>query len=187
MTSVSSDLAAKRLEFIRLVVPSASHVAILWDEGNPASRLAVQESEVAAKTLGLTLKSVLVRSPADFEAAFSAMVRDRVAALSITSSPLFTPHRKRLAALAIKHQLPTVGGDRDATEAGILVAYGTNYRNLFRRAATFVDKILKGAKPGDLPIEQPTKFELILNLKTAKALGLTIPPSLLQRADDTIQ
>ena len=187
MTSVSSDLAAKRLEFMRLVVPNASHVAVLWDEGDPASRLAVQESEAAAKTLGLNLKSAPVRSPADFEAAFSAMVRDRVAVLSITSSPMFSPQSKRLAALAIKYRLPTVTGFREAAEAGFLVAYGTDYPNLYRRAASFVDKILKGAKPGDLPIEQPTKFELTLNLKTANALGLTIPPSLLPRADHIIQ
>jgi putative ABC transport system substrate-binding protein len=137
--------------------------------------------------LGLTRRSVPVRSPADFEAAFSAMARDRVAALSITTSPLFRESQKRLAALALEHRLPTVAGERHMAEAGILVAYGTNYPSLFRGAATFVDKILKGAKPGDLPIELPTKFELILNMKTAKALGLTIPQSLLLRADEVIQ
>ena len=187
MTSISSELAGKRLEFIRLVVPHASQVAILWDERNPASRLAVQETEAAARTLGLTLTSVPVRSPADLEVAFSILIRDRAAALSITTSPLFSPHRKRLAELALKHRLPTVAGNRAYVEAGLLAAYGPDYPNLFRRAATFVDKILKGAKPGDLPIEQPTKFELAINLKTAKALGLTIPSSLLRRADHVIQ
>jgi len=187
MTSISSELAGKRLELVRLVVPRASHVAILWDERNPASRLAVQETEAAARTLGLTLKSVPVRTPADFEAAFSTLVRDRAAALSITTSPIFSPHLKRLAELALKHRLPTVAGSRPWVEAGCLAAYGPAYPNRFRRAATFVDKILKGAKPGDLPIESPTKFELFINLTTAKALGLTIPPSLLQRADHVIQ
>jgi putative ABC transport system substrate-binding protein len=187
MTSITSELAGKRLELLRLVVPRASHVAILWDERYPGSRLAVQETESAARTLGLTLKSVAVRTPADFEAAFAALVRDRAAALSIPTGALFSSHRKRLAELAMKHRLPTVGGSREWVEAGLLVAYGPDYSNLFRRAATFVDKILKGAKPGDLPMEQPTTFELFLNLKTAKALGLTIPPSLLQRADHVIQ
>jgi len=147
----------------------------------------VQETEAAARTLGLTLKNVPVRTPADFEPAFSTLVRDRAAALSITSSPMLFPHRQRLAELAMKHRLPTVAGDRAFVDAGCLAAYGTDYPNLFRRAATFVDKILKGAKPGDLPIEQPTKFELVINLKTAKALGLTISSSLLQRADHIIQ
>ena len=187
MISISSELAGKRLEFLRLVAPRASHAAILWDERNPASRLAVHETEAAARTLGLTLKSVSVRSPADFEAAFSTLVRDRSAGLSITTSPMFSPHSKRLAALALKHRLPTVVGFREFVEAGCLLGYGTDYPDLFRRAATFVDKILKGAKPGDLPMEQPTKFELSINLKTAKALGLTIPSSLLQRADHVIQ
>jgi putative ABC transport system substrate-binding protein len=187
LTSISSELSAKRLEFLRLVVPRASQVAILWDERNPASRLAVQETEAAARTLGLALKSVSVRTPADLEAAFSILVTDRAAALSITTSPIFSPHLKRLAELALKHRLPTVAGNREWVEAGLLAAYGPDYPNLFRRAATFVDKILKGAKPGDLPIEQPVKFELVINLKTAKALGLTIPSSLLQRADHVIQ
>ncbi len=187
MTSISSELAGKRLEFVRLVVPRASRVAILWDERNPGSRLAVQETEAAARTLGLTLKSVSVRTPADLEAAFSTLARDRATALSITTSPMFSPHIKRLADLAIKHRLPTVGGTRAFVEAGGLAAYGTDYPSLFRQAATFVDKILKGAKPGDLPIERPTKFELSINLKTAKALGLTIPSSLLQRVDHVIQ
>lgn len=185
--SISSELSAKRLEFVRLVVPHASHVAILLDERNPASQLAMQETEAAARTLGLTLKSVAVRPPVDLEGAFSTIVRDRAAALTITASPIFSLHAKRLAELALKHRLPTVAGNREWVEAGLLAAYGTDYPHLFRRAATFVDKILKGARPGDLPIEQPSKFELVINLKTAKALGLNIPSSLLQRADHVIQ
>ena len=187
MTSIASELAGKRLELLRLVVPRASRVAILWEERNPAARLAMQETEAAARALGLTLKSVPVQSSADFDDAFSSLVRDRSAALSITTSPIFIPHHKRLAELAMKHRLPTVVGYREWVEAGFLLGYSTDYHDRFRRAATFVDKILKGAKPGDLPMEQPTKFELVINMKTAKALGLTIPQSLLLRADEVIQ
>jgi len=187
MTSISSELAAKRLEFLRIVAPRASRIAILWDESTPASRLAVDETEAAAKTAGLTMHSVPVRSPAEIEAAFATVVRGRAGALIIFGAPMLFSHRKRLAELAIKHGLPTVVGAREYVEAGGLVGYATDYLDLMRRAAVYVDKILKGAKPGDLPIEQPTKFELVINLKTAKALGLTIPHSLLLRTDQVIQ
>ncbi len=187
MTTISSDLAGKRLEILRIVAPRASRIAILWDERNPGSRLAVDGTEAAAKTAGLTIHSVPVRSPARLEAAFATVVRDRAGALIIVQGPMFFSHRKRLAELAVKHRLPTVIGSREYVEAGGLAGYGTDEPDLFRRAATFVDKILKGAKPADLPMEQPTKFELVINLKTAKALGLTIPPSLLQRADRVIE
>jgi putative ABC transport system substrate-binding protein len=168
-------------------VPRAARIAILWDESGPGYRLAVQETEAAAKTAGFAIQSVPVRSPAGLEAAFATMVRGRAGALSIFPSPMFFPHLKRLAELAVKHRLPTVVGLREFVEAGGLVGYAADVPDLFRRAATFVDKILKGAKPGDLPVEQPTKFELVINLKTAKALGLTIPQSLLGRADEVIQ
>ena len=187
MTTLNSELAAKRLEFLRIVVPRAARIAILWDESGPGYRLAVQETEAAAKTAGFTIQSVPVRSPAGLEAAFATMVRGRAGALSIVPSPMFFPHLKRLAELAVKHRLPTVVGLREFVEAGGLVGYAADVPDLFRRAATFVDKILKGAKPGDLPVEQPTKFELVINLKTAKALGLTIPQSLLLRTDQVIQ
>ena len=187
MSTMVGELAAKRLEFLRIVAPRASRIAILWDEQSPSLRLAVHETEAAAKTAGFTIQSVLVRSPAGLEAAFATMVRGRAGALSIVPSPMFFSHRKRLAELAVKHRLPTVVGSREYVEAGGLIGYATDFPDLFRRAATFVDKILKGAKPADLPIEQPTKFELVINLKTAKALGLTIPQSLLGRADEVIQ
>jgi ABC-type uncharacterized transport system substrate-binding protein len=187
VTSITSELAGKRLEILRTVAPGASRIAILWDERNAASRLAVDGTEAAAKTANVTIRSVPVRSPAEIEAAFATVDRDRAGALGIVPSPMFFSHRKRFAELALKHRLPTVVGSREYVEAGGLVSYSPDYPDLFRRAATFVDKILKGARPADLPIEQPTKFELVINLKTAKALGLTIPPSLLGRADEVIQ
>src|SRR6266852_9176279 len=187
MTSISSELASKRLELLRTVAPRASPIAILWDERNPASRLSVDGTEAAAKPAGLTIHSVPVRSPAEIEAAFATLVRDRAGALIIVPSPAIFSHRKQLVELAMKHRLPTVVGSREYVEAGGLASYGPDYPDQFRHAAGHVDKILKGAKPGDLPIEQPTKFELVINLKTAKALGLTIPPSLLQRADQVIE
>ena len=187
MTSINRELAGKRLELLRNVAPRASRIAILWDERNEGNRLGVNDTEAVAKTLGLTIHSVPMRSPEALEAAFATVARGRADALIIfTISSLF-PYRRRVAELAVKHRLPTVVGVREYVEAGCLASYGTDYPDLFRRAATFVDKILKGAKPADLPVEQPTKFELVINLKTAKALGLTIPPSLLQRADQVIE
>jgi len=187
MTSIFIELAGKRVELLKTIAPRASRIAILWDGTSPGSRLGVQETEAAAKTVGLTTQGVPVRSPAEFEAAFATVVRDRAGALIISGSSIFFPHRKHVAELAVKHRLPTVANGREYVEAGILASYGPDYPDLYRRAATFVDKILKGAKPGDLPVEQPTKFELIINMKTAKALGLTIPQSLLGRADEVIQ
>jgi putative ABC transport system substrate-binding protein len=187
MTSISSELAAKRLELLRNVAPRASRIAILWDERDAGSRLAVDETEAAAKTAGLTIQSVPVGSAAGLEAAFATVVRGRAGALIIVSNARLFSYRKRIAELAVKHRLPTVAGPREYVEAGGLASYGPDLPDLFRRAATFVDKILKGAKPGELPIEQPTKFELVINLKTAKALGLTIPQSLLLRTDEVIE
>ena len=179
MTTINSELAAKRLELLKIVAPSASRIAILWDERGSAFRFAVKDTEAAAKMVGFTVHSVPVSGPAEIEAAFATIVRGRAEALSIAPSPMFFSNRKRLADLAVKHQLPTVVALREFVEAGALISYGTDNAGMFRGAAVFVDKILKGAKPADLPMEQPTKFELIINLKTAKALGLTIPQSLL--------
>jgi putative tryptophan/tyrosine transport system substrate-binding protein len=187
MTSINSELAAKRLELLRNVAPRASRIAILWDERDAGARLGVDVTEAAAKTAGLTIHSVPVGSAAGLEAAFATVVRGRAGALIIVGTSGLFSYRKRLAELAVKHRLPTVVGSREYVEAGGLASYSTDTPDLFRRAATFVDKILKGAKPGDLPIEQPTKFELVINLKTAKALGLTIPQSLLLRTDQVIQ
>jgi putative ABC transport system substrate-binding protein len=144
-------------------------------------------AEVAAQALGMRLQFVEARGPADFERAFSEMTRARAGALTVRPAPMFISERRRLVALTAKNRLPAVYAWREFVDAGGLMAYGPNLADLYRRAATYVDKILKGAKPADLPVEQPTKFELVINVKTAKALGLTIPPSLLGRADEVIQ
>ena len=147
----------------------------------------LKEAEVAARALGVQLQFVEARGPADFDRAFSEMTRARAAALTVLTSPMFFSERRRLVDLAAKNRLPAVYALREFVDAGGLMSYGPNLADLFRRAAIYVDKILKGAKPADLPVEQPTKFELVINLKTAKALGLTIPPSVLARADQVIE
>jgi putative ABC transport system substrate-binding protein len=184
VSSISSELMAKRIELLRELLPKISRVAILWDE-TPNARMSVQELEAAARAFGIGIHTVGVRGPNDFARAFSEAGGDR-AVIVVASSSMFT-ERKRIADLALKHRLPTALGAREYVEAGGLFSYSVNYPDQFRRAASYVDKILKGAKPADLPIEQPTKFELVINLKTAKALGLTIPPSLLQRANQVIE
>jgi putative tryptophan/tyrosine transport system substrate-binding protein len=146
----------------------------------------LKEAEVAARVLGVQLQFVKARGPADFDRAFSEMTKARAGALTVLASSMFFGERRRLVDLAAKNRLPALYSTRESVDAGGLMSYGPNLADVFRRAATYVDKILKGAKPGDLPIEQPTKFELVINLKTAKALGLTIPPSLLARADQII-
>jgi putative tryptophan/tyrosine transport system substrate-binding protein len=147
----------------------------------------LKEAEVAARALGVRLQFVEARGPADFDRAFSDMTRARVDALTLLTSTMFLSERRRLVALAAKHRLPAVYPWREGVDAGGLMSYGPDFADLFRRAATYVDKILKGAKPADLPVEQPTKFEFVINLKTAKALNLTIPPSVLGRADQIIE
>jgi putative ABC transport system substrate-binding protein len=185
--SIITELTGKRLELLKQLIPRASRVAILHDPDNRASTLQVREAERAGPALGIVVQSVDVRDQRDFDAAFLTIKRARTDALILGVNTPFIAQRRRLAELAVLHRLPMVTPAKEYAEAGGLLSYGTDYPDLFRRAATYVDKILKGAKPADLPIEQPTKFELIINLKTAKALGLTIPPSLLQRADQVIE
>jgi len=190
LTSVGSDLVAKRLELLTQAVPAVSRVAVLWQPGAVPERTEkgmLKEADVAARALGVRLQYVEARGPADFDRAFSDMTRARAGALIVSAGAMFFNERSRLADLAAKHRLPAVYPLREHVDAGGLMAYGANFADVFRRAATYVDKILKGAKPADLPVEQPTKFELVINLKTAKALGLTIPPSLLGRADEVMQ
>ncbi len=184
------ELVGKHLEQLTQAVPGVSRVAVLWQPGALGERTAkdmLKGAEVAARALGVRLQIVEVRGPADIDRAFSDMTRARAGALTALGSAMFNSERRRLVDLAAKNRLPAVYPLREFVDAGGLMSYGPSLADLFRRAATYVDKILKGAKPGDLPVEQPTKFELIINLKTAKALGLTIPPSLLQRADEVLQ
>ena len=185
--SVGPEIAGKQLELLKEVVPRVSRMAVLWNPNTRGNALALRETEIAARALGLELQPLEARSLNDFDRAFAAMTAKRAGALLVLGDVMFSTHRNRLADLAAKNRLPAMYAARESVEAGWLMSYGPNTPELFRRAATYVDKILKGAKPGDLPIEQPTKFELVINLKTANALGLTIPPSLLQRADQVIE
>ncbi len=180
-------LVGKQLELLKEVVPKVARAAVLTNPGNPARALMLTEAEAAMRLLGLQFQVLDARGPAEFEAAFSAMRTERAGALLILSDPMFVGERRRLADLAARSRLPAVSGLRELVDAGILMTYGASVSDLFRRAATFVDKILKGAKPSDLPVEQPTKFELVINLKTAKTLGVNIPQSVLIRADHVIQ
>jgi putative tryptophan/tyrosine transport system substrate-binding protein len=187
LATIDSDLIAKRLEFLREVVPQASRLAMIWEAGNEGAGTAARNAQNAAQALGISLQSLAVRGAEDFDGAFAAMVRDGAAALVIGASAVLFAERTRLADLATKHRLPTTSNERSYAEAGCLMAYGNNFSDSFRRAADYVDKILKGAKPGELPIERPAKFELVVNLKTAKALGLTLPLALLAGADEVIE
>ena len=188
VTSISSESSAKRIGLLKELIPQVSRVAALWDRAARGSALNVRDTEVAARSLGIALQSVAVRpDPRDYDAAFVAIKRDGAGAVIVVQSSAFFASYQRLSDLALTHRLPSVGGSKEYPEAGGLMSYGADYPDLFQRAAVFVDKILKGAKPADLPIEQPTKYELVINLKTAKALGLKIPPSLLLRADQVIE
>ena len=185
--SVGPEILGKGLELLKEIVPKVRRVAILSNPASPVQPLFIREVKVAARSLGVQLQLLEARGPNEFDGAFAAMAKERVGALLVVADSIFILHRTRLADLAARSRLPAIYGYREHVEAGGLMSYGPSVRDLFRRAATFVDKILKGAKPADLPVEQPTKFELVINLKTAKALGLTIPPSVLIRADEVIQ
>jgi len=186
LTIMVPDLAGKQFQLLKEVIPKVSRVALLTNPANPASAPFLREAEAAARALGVRLQTLETRNPQEIDSAFAAMTRERAGALLILPDQIFVSQRRQIAELATKRRLPSVYGVREYAEAGGLMAYGANHIDLVRRAATFVDKILKGAKPADLPVEQPTKFELIINLRTAKAIGLTIPPSVLQRADQII-
>jgi len=188
LSLLGPDLVGKLLELLKQAVPGVSRVALLLkpDATPDRMKLFLKEADVAAQALGVELQVVEARGPADFERAFSDISKARAGALAVLATPVFSSARQRLVNLAEKNRLPTVFAFREYVEAGGFMSYGPDLADLFRRAATYVDKILKGAKPSDLPVEQPTKFELVINLKTAKALGLTIPQSLLVRADEII-
>jgi putative ABC transport system substrate-binding protein len=187
LSLLTPDLGGKRLELLKETVPKVSRVAVLWNPTNAVKVLELKSTEVAAKALGVTVTSFEVRAPTDFGRAFAAIGREHPTALITLTDPLTLGHQKQIAEFAAKSRLPMIAENREFAEAGGLMTYGPNLLDLWRRAATYVDKILKGAKPADLPVEQPTKFELVINLKTAKALGLTIPQSILLRADEVIQ
>jgi len=180
-------LSTKRLEVIKEVVPRLSRAAIFWNPGNPALTFAWRDTQAAALTLGIKLLSHELRDTKDFEATFAVMAQERPDALLVLQDALTLQHRKEIIAFAIEKQLPGMFVAKEWVEAGGLMSYGENLSDMYHRGAYFVDRVLKGAKPADLPVEQTTKFELVLNLKTAKAIGLEIPPSLLARADEVIE
>jgi putative ABC transport system substrate-binding protein len=185
--SVGPEIFGKDLELLSELLRDLRHVAVLSNSAGPNHALMISNISTAARSLGVELLLLDARGPDEFDGVFAAMAKGRVGALFVFGDPMFTIHRARLADLAVQNRLPTMYTNRPHVEAGGLMCYGPNFSDLWRRAATYVDKILKGAKPADLPVEQPTKFELIINLKTAKALGLAIPPTLLARADELIE
>jgi putative ABC transport system substrate-binding protein len=187
VTTFSTELTAKRFELLKELVPNLSRVALLHNMGNPAAPPEWEETKTAARSLGLQAELLDVRSQGDLGRAFELAVRQRVDALVIGADGLTQMHQQTIVDLVARNRLPAAYPAREFVEAGGLIAYAVNYPDLYFRFASFVDKIFKGTKPGDLPIEQPTKFELVINLKTAKALGLTIPPAVLARADEVIE
>jgi putative tryptophan/tyrosine transport system substrate-binding protein len=187
-STISPELSGKRLELLREVVPKLSRVAFLWNPDVRGAVLDYNQTEAAASSQGLQLQSVEVARAEDFDRGFSAITKDRAQALIVLApNPLGFANRGQIASFAQKNKLPSMYGQNEYVDAGGLMSYGPNNTDLWRRAATFVDKILKGTKPADLPVEQPMKFELIINLKTAKQIGLTIPPNVLVRADTVIK
>ena len=187
LTNFSPELSGKRLELLKETFPKISSVAVLWNGASPGHPLVLKQVGAAAPLLGLKLQAVEVRSAGEFDAALEAVLGGRVQAFLPLGDPLMAAQRKRIVDFAAKHRLPAIYPQIEYTESGGLMSYGPNSTDQYRRAAVFVDKILKGAKPADLPVEQATKFEFIINLKAAKQIGLTIPPNVLARADRVIK
>jgi putative tryptophan/tyrosine transport system substrate-binding protein len=187
LTSISSEMEGKRLELLREVVPKVSHIAVLWNAASPIQVIEEGEVRAAAGVLGIKMLSLGVRTREEIDDALATIIRERPDALLVLADRLFLHHRTRIIAFAAQERLPGVHAYRELIEAGGLMSYGPSYADMHRRAAAYVDKILKGAKPADLPVERPVKFELVVNLKAAKALGLTIPPSVIFRADEIIE
>ena len=187
LSLLAPEIVAKQLQLLKEAVPQASRVAVLSNPANPYTALMVKETEAAARSLGMWVQLLGVRGADAFDSAFSAVTKGRASALFVLFDPFLFAHRTRIAEFANKNRLPAMYPHREYAETGGLMAYGADIRDNFRRAATYVHKILTGTKPADLPVEQPTKFELVINLKTAKSLALTIPPSVLVRADEVIR
>jgi putative ABC transport system substrate-binding protein len=184
---VGVDTLGKSLELLKETLPNIGRVAVLSNPANPFHAFAITNVKIAAQALRVELQLLEARVPDEFDGAFAAIAKERVGALLVLADGLFSLHRTRLVALEARNRLPSMYGNRVYAEAGGLMSYGPYFPDLWQRAASYVDKILRGAKPSDLPVEQPNKFELVINLKTAKALGLTVPPSLLARADELIE
>ena len=187
LTIFSPELSGKQLEFLKAAVPKVSRVTVLYNPVNPAAESALNATRESARALAVELQLLGVHEPSELPSAFSALTGWRAGALLVLADPVLGNELAQISKLAAKNRLPAMYLRREFAEAGGLLAYGPSFSDNYRRAATYVDKILKGAKPADLPVQRPTKFELVINLKTAKALGLTIPPSLLQRADQVIE
>jgi putative ABC transport system substrate-binding protein len=187
LSSVDVGRAEKHLDLVKQAVPKLTRIAVLWNPLNPIHPGQLQAMETAASALGLTTRPVEMRGPDQLQTALDAIARERVDALLHLPDGLFNTHRRSLISFATTRRLPLISGSRAFTTDGALMSYGADLRDMWRRAALYVDRILKGAKPADLPVEQPTKYELVINLKTAKAIGLTIPPLLLLRADQVIE
>jgi putative tryptophan/tyrosine transport system substrate-binding protein len=187
MSLMAPDLGGKRLEMLKELLPRLARVAVVWNAANPYSANLFKETQRAGRMLGIEVQSLEVRGPDDLDGAFEAARKQRPDAMITVEDPLTFSYRKRIADFATGQQLPSLHGLREFVAAGGLISYGANIADLFRRAAGYVDKILKGANPADLPVQQPTKFDLVINLTTAKALGLEVPPSLLARADEVIE
>jgi putative ABC transport system substrate-binding protein len=187
LSIMMTETNVKGLELLKEAVPGLSRVAVIWDPATPSHGPGLKAVEVEGPSLGLRVQTVAVRSATEFDSAFSAIIRERAGGVLVLSTPIFIAGATRLAELAMKHKLPSMFGPRHHVEAGGLMSYGPDRADLYRRGAMYVDKILKGTKPADLPVEQPTKFEFVINLKTAKQIGLTIPPNVLARADKVIK
>jgi putative ABC transport system substrate-binding protein len=187
LSSIAGDLSPKLLEMLRSMIPKLSHVAVLVNPRNPAHTISLKNVQVAAQRIGVTILRLDAQTPTELERALSNISREKFGALIVSRDEFFNQQVHQIAELAAKNRLPTIAGLREYVEAGGLMSYGSSVSDIFRRAATYVDKIFKGAKPADLPVEQPTKFELFINGKTAKTLGLTIPQSLLIMADKVIE
>jgi putative tryptophan/tyrosine transport system substrate-binding protein len=187
LSSIAPDLEGKRLELLREILPKLSHVGMFINSGNPFHATSLYQARTAAQTLRITLQVLDVRASEDLDGAFAAILKERPEALLILADRVFLHNRARMMDFATQYRLPNVNGYHELAEAGGLMSFGPSYEEMHRRAATYVDKILKGAAPADLPIEQPTKFTLVLNRKSAKALGVDMPPTLLARADEVIE